>query len=88
MALEVMFLNHQKLLHSLWTHFKLQGCANGLQFEELRAELVLNKSHGLRCFLAYFTLWLADLEKDLIILCVSDLEVDKLNAVDVVFRLA
>jgi hypothetical protein len=54
----------------------------------LRSELVLNKSHRLGCFLANLTLWLADLEKDLIILGVSDLEVDKLNAVDVVFRLA
>lgn len=87
MPLKVVFFDHQKFFHRLRAYFKLQGSADSFQFKKLRAELILNKSHGLSCFLANFTLWLSDLEEDLIILCVSDLEVDKLNAIDVIFRL-
>jgi hypothetical protein len=88
MSLKVVFLYHQKLFHRLRAYFKLQGRADCFQFKELRAELILNKPHRLDSFLANLILWLSNLEEDLIILGVSDLEVDKLYAVDIVFRLA
>lgn len=88
MSLEVVFLYHQKLFNWLCAYFKLQGSADCFQFEELRAELVLYKPDGLGSFLADLVLWFSDLEEDLIILGVSDLEIDELYAIDVVFWLA
>ena len=54
----------------------------------MRAELVLDVSDGMGCLFSNLTLGFSDLKEDLVIGGVPYLEVDELDAVDVVLRLA
>lgn len=54
----------------------------------MRAELILDVSDGMGSLFSYLGLGFSDLKKDLIISGVPYLEVDELDAVNVVLRLA
>lgn len=54
----------------------------------MRAELVLDVSDGVGCLFSDLALGFSDLKEDLVVGGIPYLEVDELDAVDVVFRLA
>lgn len=88
LVLEVVLLDHEELLHWFGAHPELKSSADGGQFEEVRAELVLYIPDGMCGLLSDLGLRFSDLKEDLIVGGISYLEVDELNAVDVVLRLA
>lgn len=83
-----MLLHHEELLHGLRADSEFKSSTDRGKFEEVRAELILNIPDRMRCLFSDLSLWFSDLKEDLIIGGISYLEVDELNAVDVVLWLA
>ena len=86
--LEVVLLDHEELLDGFVPDSELQGGADGLEVEELGAEVVLYESIGLVEVFPVFLYGFLNLEEGLIALIVPDLEADELYLVDVVLGLA
>ena len=81
-----MLFDHEELFHRLCSDSKLKGCADSWQFEEVRSEMVLYEASGVGWLFADLWFGFFYLEKDLIGVCISDLEKGELDVEDIVFN--